>query len=229
MNYLTQSSFSLRLDVIYIMDGRITNRILTDGHHRRFNTISSAALVFGTLYSPTLLEGKFPIIRESVDPNNKQNEPIVSYLSSRYKTTFVGGMKSLQSHFSCYELILAQGVTLGFSFRTAKDLQLNRRFVNIQFVIRDRSSKANGLKELVKFIRFVEAAPDNDVEMLIYKLGEIDGAMIARPALVTTDRYRLERIYKRLLRSKQIDGTEYYTIAYNPKYPKINLTTNGTT
>jgi hypothetical protein len=203
------------------MDSRITNRVLLNGYHRQFNIISSAALVFQTLYSPPSLEGKFPIVRENVDPNNKQNEPIVAYLSSRYKTTFVGGMKSLQSHFSCYELILAQGVTLGFSFRTAKDLQLNRRFVNIQFVIRDRGSKANGLKELVKFIRFVEAAPDNDVEMLIYKLGEIDGAMIARPALVTTDRYRLERIYKRLLRSKQINGTEYYTIAYNPKYPKF--------
>ena len=225
---MAQSSFSLLPDVIYIMDGRITNRILTDGHHRRFNTISSAALVFGTLYSPTLLEGKFPIVRESVDPNNKQNEPIVAYLSSRYKTTFVGGMKSLQSHFYCFELVLAPNVTLGFSFKSAKDLKLNRRFINIQFVIRDRGSKANGLKELVKFIRFVEAAPDNDVEMLIYKLGEIDGSMIDRPALVTTDRYRLERIYRRLLRSKQINGTEYYTIAYNPKYPKINLTTNET-
>ncbi len=203
--------------------------MLLDGYHRQFNIISSAALVFQTLYSPPSLQGKFPLVREKVDPNNKQNEPIVAYLSTRYKTTFVGGMKSLQSHFYCYELILAQGVTLGFSFRTAKDLQLNRRFVNIQFVIRDRGSKANGLKELVKFIRFVEAAPDNDVEMLIYKLGEIDGAMIARPALVTTDRYRLERIYKRLLGSKQINGTEYYTIAYNPKYPKSNLTTNGTT
>jgi hypothetical protein len=211
------------------MDSRITNRVLLDGYHRQFNIISSAALVFQTLYSPPSLQGKFPLVREKVDPNNKQNEPIVAYLSTRYKTTFVGGMKSLQSHFYCYELILAQGVTLGFSFRTAKDLQLNRRFVNIQFVIRDRGSKANGLKELVKFIRFVEAAPDNDVEMLIYKLGEIDGAMIARPALVTTDRYRLERIYKRLLGSKQINGTEYYTIAYNPKYPKSNLTTNGTT
>ena len=199
-----------------------------DGYHRQFNIISSAALVFQTLYSPPSLEGKFPIVRENVDPNNKQNEPIVAYLSNIYRTTFVGGMKSLQSHFSCYELILAQGVTLGFSFRTAKDLQLNRRFINIQFVIRDRGSKANGLNELVKFIRFVEAAPDNDVEMLIYKLGEIDGAMIARPALVTTDRYRLERIYKRLLGSKQINGTEYYTIAYNPKYPKRNLTTNET-
>jgi hypothetical protein len=210
------------------MDGRITNRILTDGHHRRFNTISSAALVFGTLYSPTLLEGKFPIVRENVDPNNKQNEPIVAYLSSRYKMTFVGGMKSLQSHFYCYELILAQGVTLGFSFRTAKDLQLNRRFVNIQFVIRDRGSKANGLNELVKFIRCLEDAPDNDVEMLIYKIGSIDGEMIGRPNVVTSDQCRLKRIYKRLLHSKQINGTEYYTIAYNPKYPKSNLTTNET-
>ena len=197
--------------------------MLLNGYHRQFNIISSAALVFQTLYSPPSLEGKFPIVRESVDPNNKQNEPIVAYLSTRYKTTFVGGMKSLQSHFSCYELILAQGVTLGFSFRTAKDLQLNRRFVNIQFVIRDRGSKANGLKELVKFIRCLEDAPNNEVEMLIYRLGGIDGEMIGRPNLVTTDSYRLERIYKRLLRSKQINGTEYYTIAYNPKYPKSNL------
>jgi hypothetical protein len=210
------------------MDSRITNRVLLNGYHRQFNIISSAALVFQTLYSPPSLEGKFPIVRESVDPNNKQNEPIVAYLSTRYKTTFVGGMKSLQSHFSCYELILAQGVTLGFSFRTAKDLQLNRRFVNIQFVIRDRGSKANGLKELVKFIRCLEDAPNNEVEMLIYRLGGIDGEMIGRPNLVTTDSYRLERIYKRLLRSKQINGTEYYTIAYNPKYPKSNLTTNET-
>ncbi len=226
---MAQSSFSLLPDVIYIMDGRITNLVLTDGYHRRFNTISSAALVFGTLYSPPSLQGKFPIVRENVDPNNKQNEPIVAYLSSKYKTTFVGGMKSLQSHFYCYELVLAPNVTLGFSFKSAKDLKLNRRFINIQFVIRDRGSKANGLKELMKFVRCLEDAPQNDVEMLIYKLGEIDGAMIARPALVTTDRYRLERIYKRLLRSKQINGTEYYTIAYNPKYPKSNLTTNGTT
>jgi len=226
---LAQISFRLIPDVIYIMDGKITNRVLLNGYHRQFNIISSAALVFQTLYSPPSLEGKFPIVRENVDPNNKQNEPIVAYLSTRYKTTFVGGMKSLQTHFCCYELILAQGVTLGFSFKSAKDLKLNRRFINIQFVIRDRGSKANGLKELMKFIRCLEDAPQNDVEMLIYKLGEIDGAMIARPALVTTDRYRLERIYKRLLRSKQIDGTEYYTIAYNPKYPKINLTTNGTT
>ena len=206
----------------------MTNLILTDGYHRRFNIISSAALVFQTLYSPPSLDGKFPIVRENVDPNNKQNEPIVSYLSSIYKTTFIGGMKSLQSHFSCYELILVQGVTLGFSFRTAKDLQLNRRFVNIQYVIRDRGSKANGLKELVKFIRCLEDAPNNEVEMLIYKLGSIDGEMIGRPNLVTTDSYRLERIYKRLLGSKQINGTKYYTIAYNPKYPKSNLTTNET-
>lgn len=210
------------------MDGRITNLVLTDGYHRQFNTISSAALVFGTLYSPTLLERKMPLVREKVDPNNKQNEPIVAYLSTRYKTTFVGGMKSLQTHFSCYELILVEGVTLGFSFRTAKDLKLNRRFINIQFVIRDRGSKANGLNELVKFIRFVEAAPDNDVEMLIYRLGKIDGEMIGRPNVVTSDSHRLERIYRRLLRSKQINGTEYYTIAYNPKFPKSNLTTNGT-
>ena len=211
------------------MDSRIINRVLLDGYHRQFNIISSAALVFGTLYSSSpFLERKFPIVRENVSPTDKGIEPIVAYLSSIYKTTFVGGMKSLQSHFSCYELILVQGVTLGFSFRTAKDLQLNRRFVNIQYVIRDSGSKANGLKELMKFIRCLEDAPQNDVEMLIYKLGEIDGAMIARPALVTTDRYRLERIYKRLLGSKQINGTEYYTIAYNPKYPKINLTTNET-
>jgi len=225
---LAQSSFRLIPNVIYIMDGRITNLVLTDGYHRRFNTISSAALVFGTLYSPPSLQGKFPIVRENVDPNNKQNEPIVAYLSSKYKTTFVGGMKSLQSHFYCYELVLAPNVTLGFSFKSAKDLKLNRRFINIQFVIRDRGSKANGLNELVKFIRFVEAAPDNDVEMLIYRLGEIDGEMIDKPNLVTTDSYRLERIYKRLLRSKKINGTEYYTIAYNPKYPKSNLTINET-
>ena len=210
------------------MDSRITNRVLLNGYHRQFNLISSAALVFQTLYSPPSLDGKFPIVRENVDPNNKQNEPIVAYLSSRYKTTFVGGMKSLQSHFSCYELILAQGVTLGFSFKTAKDLKLNRRFVNIQYVIRDRGSKANGLKELVKFIRCLEDAPNNEVEMLIYRLGEIEGEMIGRPNLVTTDSYRLERIYKRLLGSKQINGTKYYTIAYNPKYPKSNLTTNET-
>ena len=210
------------------MDSRITNRVLLNGYHRQFNIISSAALVFQTLYSPPSLDGKFPIVRENVDPNNKQNEPIVAYLSSRYKTTFVGGMKSLQSHFSCYELILAQGVTLGFSFKTAKDLKLNRRFVNIQYVIRDRGSKANGLKELVKFIRCLEDAPNNEVEMLIYRLGEIEGEMIGRPNLVTTDSYRLERIYKRLLGSKQINGTKYYTIAYNPKYPKSNLTTNET-
>ena len=206
----------------------MTNLILTDGYHRRFNIISSAALVFQTLYSPPSLDGKFPIVRENVDPNNKQNEPIVSYLSSIYKTTFIGGMKSLQSHFSCYELILVQGVTLGFSFRTAKDLQLNRRFVNIQYVIRDRGSKANGLKELVKFIRCLEDAPNNEVEMLIYKLGSIDGEMIGRPNVVTTDSYRLERIYKRLLGSKEINGTKYYTIDYNPKFPKINLTKNET-
>ena len=210
------------------MDSRITNRVLLNGYHRQFNIISSAALVFQTLYSPPSLDGKFPIVRENVDPNNKQNEPIVSYLSSIYKTTLIGGMKSLQSHFSCYELILVQGVTLGFSFRTAKDLQLNRRFVNIQYVIRDRGSKANGLKELVKFIRCLEDAPNNEVEMLIYKLGSIDGEMIGRPNVVTTDSYRLERIYKRLLGSKQINGTKYYTIAYNPKFPKINLTTNET-
>ena len=210
------------------MDSRITNRVLLNGYHRQFNIISSAALVFQTLYSPPSLDKKFPIVRENVDPNNKQNEPIVAYLSSRYKTTFVGGMKSLQSHFSCYELILVQGVTLGFSFRTAKDLQLNRRFVNIQYVIRDRGSKANGLKELVKFIRCLEDAPNNEVEMLIYKLGSIDGEMIGRPNVVTTDSYRLERIYKRLLGSKQINGTKYYTISYNPKYPKSNLTTNET-
>ena len=210
------------------MDVRITNLVLTDGYHRRFNTISSAALVFGTLYSPPSLQGKFPIVRENVYPNNKQNEPIGAYLSSIYKTTFVGGMKSLKSHFSCYELILAQGVTLGFSFKTAKDLQLNRRFLNIQFVIRDSGSKANGLKELMKFIRCLEDAPQNDVEMLIYRLGEIEGEMIGRPNLVTTDSYRLERIYKRLLGSKEINGTKYYTIAYNPKFPKSNLKTNGT-
>jgi hypothetical protein len=52
--------------------------------------------------------------------------------------------------------------------------------------------------------------------------------MIDRPNLVTSDSYRLERIYKRLLGSKQINGTEYYTIAYNPKYLKRNLTTNET-
>ncbi len=137
-------------------------------------------------------------------------------------------MKSLRSHFSYYELILAQGVTLGFSFRSAKDLQLNRRFVNIQYVIRDRGSKANGLKELVKFIRCLEDAPNNEVEMLIYRLGEIEGEIIGRPNLVTTDSYRLERIYKRLLGSKEINGTKYYTIAYSPKYPKSNLTTNET-
>ena len=210
------------------MDSRITNRVLLNGYHRQFNIISSAALVFQTLYSPPSLEGKFPIVRENVDPNNKQNEPIVAYLSKRYKTTFIGGMKSLQSHFSCYELILAQGVTLGFSFKTAKDLKLNRRFVNIQYVIRDRGSKANGLKELVKFIRCLEDAPNNEVEMLIFRLGEIEGEMIGRPNVVTTDSYRLERIYKRLLGSKEINGTKYYTIAYNPKYPKSNLTTNET-
>ena len=210
------------------MDSRITNRVLLNGYHRQFNIISSAALVFQTLYSPPSLEGKFPIVRENIDPNNKQNEPIVAYLSTRYKTTFIGGMKSLQSHCSCYELILVQGVTLGFSFRTAKDLQLNRRFVNIQYVIRDRGSKANGLKELVKFIRCLEDAPNNEVEMLIYKLGSIDGEMIGRPNVVTTDSYRLERIYKRLLGSKEINGTKYYTIAYSPKYPKSNLTTNET-
>jgi len=226
---LAQSSFLLIPDVIYIMDSRIINRVLLDGYHRQFNIISSASLVFQTLYSSSpFLERKFPIVRENVSPTDKGIESVVAYLSSRYKTTLVGGMKSLQSHFSCYELILVQGVTLGFSFRTAKDLQLNRRFVNIQYVIRDRGSKANGLKELVKFIRCLEDAPNNEVEMLIYRLGGIEGEMIGRPNLVTTDSYRLERIYKRLLGSKQINGTEYYTIAYNPKYPKINLTTNET-
>lgn len=199
-----------------------------NGYHRRFNTISSAALVFGTLYSPTMLQGKMPLVRENVSPTDKGIEPILAYLSSIYKTTFIGGMKSLQSHFCCYELILTKSVTLGFSFKTAKDLKLDRRFVNIQYVIRDRGSKANGLKELVKFIRCLEDAPNNEVEMLIYKLGSIDGEMIGRPNLVTTDSYRLERIYKRILGSKEINGTKYYTIAYNPKFPKINLTTNET-
>jgi hypothetical protein len=210
------------------MDSRITNRVLLNGYHRQFNTISSVALVFKTLYSPPSLEARFPIVRENVSPTDKGIEPVVAYLSNIYKTTFIGGMKSLQSHFSCYELILAQGVTLGFSFKTAKDLQLNRRFVNIQYVIRDSGSKANGLKELVKFIRCLEDAPNNEVEMLIYRLGEIDGEMIDKPNLVTTDSYRLERIYKRLLGSKEINGTKYYTIAYNPKYPKSNFTTNET-
>lgn len=74
----------------------------------------------------------------------------------------------------------------------------------------------------------MEDAPNNEVEMLIFRLGEIEGEMIGRPNLVTTDSYRLERIYKRLLGSKEINGTKYYTIAYNPKYPKSNLTTNET-
>jgi hypothetical protein len=210
------------------MDSRITNRVLLNGYHRQFNTISSVALVFKTLYSPPSLEARFPIVRENVSPTDKGIEPVVAYLSNIYKTTFVGGMKSLQSHFSYYELILAQGVTLGFSFRSAKDLKLNRRFINFQYVIRDSGSKANGLKELVKFIRCLEDAPNNEVEMLIYRLGEIDGEMIDKPNLVTTDSYRLERIYKRILGSKEINGTKYYTIAYNPKYPKSNLTTNET-
>ena len=119
------------------MNGRIMNRLLTANYHRRFNVISSAALVFRNLYSPPLLEGKMPLVRENVDPADKHVEPIVAHLSKRYKTTFVSGMKSLQGRFYCFELVLAQGVTLGFSFKTAKDLKLNRRFINIQYVIRE--------------------------------------------------------------------------------------------
>ena len=202
------------------MTGNLVNRVLGHGFHRHYNTIGCASLVFGTLYGESSIAKKMPLKKEAVSPEDKSHHQIVSYISACYKTVLISGMKSLQTFFSCYEVTLSKDIVLGFSFYTAKKLNLKKRFQNIQYLIKEKNGSGNAITELVKFVRFLENCPDNEIEMILFKLNDIDGEMLERPTLVTADSNRLNKVYKRMLKSKPILNSEYYSIEYNPKFPK---------
>ena len=202
------------------MTVNLVNRVLGHGFHRHYNTIGCASLVFGTLYGESSIAKKMPLNKETVSPEDKSHHQIVSYISTCYKTVLISGMKSLQTFFSCYEVTLSKDIVLGFSFYTAKKLNLKKRFQNIQYLIKEKNGSGNAITELVKFVRFLENCPDNEIEMILFKLNDIDGEMLERPTLVTADSDRLNKVYKRMLKSKPIQNSEYYSIEYNPKFPK---------
>jgi hypothetical protein len=202
------------------MTGNLVNRVLGHGFHRHYNTIGCASLVFGTLYGESSIAKKMPLKKEEVFPEDKSHHQIVSYISTCYKTVLISGMKSLQTFFSCYEVTLSKDIVLGFSFYTAKKLNLKKRFLNVQYLIKEKRGSGNAITELVKFVRFLENCPDNEIEMILFKLNDIDGEMLERPTLVTADSDRLNKVYKRMLKSKPIQNSECYSIEYNPKFPK---------
>jgi len=202
------------------MTGNLVNRVLSHGFHRHYSAIGCASLVFGTLYGESVIAKKMPLKKEAVSLEDKSHHQIVSYISTCYKTVLISGMKSLQTFFSCYEVTLSKDIKLGFSFYTAKNLNLKKRFLNIQYLIKEKNGSGNAITELVKFVRFLENCPDNEIEIVLFKLNDIDAEMLERPTLVTADSDRLNKVYKRILKSKPILNSEYYSIEYNPKFPK---------
>ena len=198
----------------------LVNRVLDRGFHRHYNTIGCLSLIFETLHAESSIAKKMPLKKEEVFPEDKSHHQIVSYISTCYKTVLISGMKSLQTFFSCYEVTLSKDIKLGFSFYTAKNLNLKKRFLNVQYLIKEENGSGNAITELVKFVRFLENCPDNEIEMILFKLNDINGEMLERPTLVTADSDRLNKVYKRVLKSKPIQNSEYYSIEYNPKFPK---------
>lgn len=166
---------------------------------------------------------KFPpvVTRTAIDARRMPENSIVGWIAQKYRCSRLASSRGLLGHHSSIEVEIASGVTLGFAFfkpdKTPDDQ--SQRHVNIQFLIKESDSKNDALRALKGFLRHLESAPQNPVEVVFFRYGKIDSDLIGRE-VVTTPRRELEKPYQRLLRPKLIPATDYYQIEFRPKSPK---------
>jgi hypothetical protein len=166
---------------------------------------------------------KFPpvVSRTAIDSCRIPESDVVSWVAKKYRCSRLVSSSGLFGFHSSIDVEIAEGVTLGFGFfkpdRTPDDQ--DQRHINIQFLIKESESKSDALRALKAFLRHLESAPQNTVEVVFFKYGPIDAGLVGRP-VVTAGKDRLEKAYKRLLRPHKIPDTDYYQIEFTPKFPK---------
>ncbi len=124
--------------------------------------------------------------------------------------------------FFCWDLEIGKGVRIGFSFRhpDEEEPDQKQRYLNLQFLVRSPDSRENGLKALKSFLKALEDLRDNPVELVYYKYGPIRFDLIQQEGLETAKAERLDPVYSRLFKRKQIGRSEYYQLDYAPKHPR---------
>lgn len=164
---------------------------------------------------------KFPpiVTRTPIDSCRLPENSVVGWVATKYCCSRLFSSRGLLGFHSSIEVEIAEGVTLGFAFfKLDKTPDHDQRHINIQFLIKESHSKSDALRALKAFLRHLESAPQNPVEVVFFKYGAIDSGLIGRP-VITTSRDRLEKAYQRMLHPKPIPATDYYQIEFTPKFP----------
>jgi hypothetical protein len=176
----------------------------------------------GDLVSAAFRPKKPVFSRSQVDV--QQIDGALGQLAEIYPITSISALDSSLDFFHCWEVTLDEGVKLGLMFKdpVSQEIGCRQRFLNLQFIVRQTGSKANGIAALRRFLRVLESLPDNPVQLVYYRYGDIRADLIGERDLETVAALRLDRVYERLFRRKPIGGTEYYALDYQPRFPRAD-------
>lgn len=170
------------------------------------------------------LRPKAPI-RSRFPLQSDERAGVFGYFADKYPMAFTSALDVTLDFFYCWEVVLDQGVTIGFTFKNPHTGKIDRpqRFMNIQYVLRDKDSRADALKALKGFLGLLEEMPENPVQLVYYRYGDIRWDLIGVEQFETEAARRLDPIYKRLFNRKRIVGTDYFSFDFQPCFPRENL------
>lgn len=164
----------------------------------------------------------------------KNASPVLHWLGRRYPIRKAQVLHAWGVQSEHWEIEIGQGeYRLGVNHMnpfTLKCMDLPVTFHIGHIVKTAKHPYTNGLRELVRMVRYLEKMPDCPVMVAFYKVGKLPGVVMRDCPIQQPSLSRLRSIYGRILGNQPMgitdpQGNPYIKIDFNPKHPVRNMLT----